>query len=105
MDWETTKVIDAEIADYMITARKDKYSDDWYLGAITDEEPRNFAVALDFHENGIYEAQIYQDSEKTDLETAPMEYEILKKEVTSEDTLTLSLANSGGAAIRFKKIE
>jgi alpha-glucosidase len=104
VDWETTKVIDAEIADYVITARKDRHSEDWYLGALTDEEARDFTVSLGFLETGTYEAQIYQDSEKTDLETAPMEYEILKREVSSTDSLKLRLANSGGAAIRFKKI-
>ena len=104
-DWETTKVIDSEIADYIIIARKDVNSEDWYLGAMTDENARDFDVKLDFLEEGIYEAQIYQDSEKTDLETAPTEYEIIKKEVSKEDVLQLKLTNSGGAAIRFKKLD
>ncbi|MCK7524606.1 MAG: glycoside hydrolase family 97 C-terminal domain-containing protein [Ignavibacteriales bacterium] len=29
-------------------ARKDKDSDNWYIGAITDEEARDFDVKLDF---------------------------------------------------------
>ena len=104
-NWETTKVIDGEIGDFIITARKDAASEDWYLGAITDEEKRNFNIKLDFLEEGQYEAQIYQDSEKTDLKTAPMEYQIIKKKVTAADNLELKLANSGGVAIRFKKIQ
>lgn len=104
-NWETTKVIDGEIGDYIITARKDADSDDWYLGALTDEEKRSFTISLDFLDKGDYEAQIYQDSKKTDLEKAPMEYEILKKRVNAESTISLKLANSGGVAIRFKKIE
>ena len=56
-------------------------------------------------ETGTYEAQIYSDSEKTDLKTAPMEYQIIKKKVTAADNLELKLANSGGVAIRFKKIQ
>jgi len=104
VNWETTKVIDAKIGDYIITARKDSDSDDWYLGAIADEEKRDFNISLDFLGDGKYEAQIYSDSEKTDLKTAPMEYQIIKKEVTAADHLDLKLANSGGAAIRFKKI-
>lgn len=103
-DWETSKVIDGEIGDYVIIVRKDVHSDDWYLGAITDEEKRDFTIKLDFLDKGKYEAQIYQDSEKTDLIKAPTEYEILVKEVNSSDTLNLKLANSGGTAIRFKKI-
>lgn len=104
VNWETTKVLDAAIGDYIITARNDVDSEDWYLGAMTDEEAREFEIKLDFLDGGEYEAQIYTDSEKTDLETAPMEYEIFKQKVTALDTLKLKLANSGGAAIRFKKI-
>ena len=105
VNWETTKVIDGKIGDYIVIARKDIDSDDWYLGAITDEERRNFNINLDFLGKGAYEAQIYQDSEKTDLERAPMEYEIVKKEVTCKDNLALHLARSGGVAIRLKKIK
>jgi len=104
-NWETTKVIDAAIGDYIIIARKDIHSDDWYLGAITDEEKRNFTINLGFLNAGTYEAQIYQDSKKTDLINAPCEYEIIKKEVNSSDMLELKLSNSGGAAIRFKKLD
>ncbi|MDY7396899.1 glycoside hydrolase family 97 protein [Aureibaculum sp. 2210JD6-5] len=103
-NWEETKVIDAEIGEYIITARKDIDSEDWYLGAITDEEQRSFKVDLTFLDEGSYEAQIYSDSKGTNLETSPMEYQILKKKVKNTDTLELLLANSGGAAVRFKKM-
>ena len=102
-NWETTKVIDAEIGDFAIIARRDINSEDWYLGAITDEERREFTITLDFLGTGFYEAQIYQDSKKTDLINSPREYEIINKKVKSSDTLHLKLANSGGVAIRFKK--
>lgn len=103
-DWETTKVIDSEIGDFVIIARKDIASEDWYLGGITDEEKRSFRIKLDFLDNGAYEAQIYQDSNKTDLKVAPMEYEILKQEVNSKSTIDINMVNSGGIAIRFKKL-
>lgn len=104
VNWETTKVLEASIGDYIITARKDVNSEDWYLGAMTDEEAREFEINLDFLDDEEYEAQIYQDSDKTDLKTAPSEYEIIKKKVTAKDILILKLTNSGGTAIRFKKI-
>jgi alpha-glucosidase len=103
-DWDTTKVIDSEIGDFVIIARKDIASEDWYLGGITDEEKRSFTIKLDFLDDGAYEAQIYQDSKNTDLKLAPMEYEILKQEVNSKSTIDINMANSGGIAIRFKKL-
>lgn len=56
-------------------------------------------------ETGTYKAQIYSNSEKTDLKTAPMEYQIIKKKVSAADNLELKLANSSGVEIRFKKIQ
>jgi alpha-glucosidase len=39
-DWEESRVINASIGDFVITARKDRNSEEWYLGAITDENSR-----------------------------------------------------------------
>ncbi len=105
VNWETSKVLEACIGDYIIMARKDVNSDNWYLGGITDEQRRVFSIKLDFLENGQYEAQIYQDTKNSDYETNPLDYEILKKTVTRNDNLELKLARSGGVAIQFKKIK
>src|SRR3989441_12371089 len=48
VDWDTTRVIDGKIGDYVIVARKQKSSPQWFLGAITDEEARTFNVPLTF---------------------------------------------------------
>ena len=62
VDWETTQVIDGQIGDYVIVARKARGSDDWFLGAITDEEARTFDVPLNFLTPGRkYVAEIYAD--------------------------------------------
>ena len=37
VDWSDTRVLNGEVGDYVTIARKDRNSDDWYLGAITDE--------------------------------------------------------------------
>ncbi|MCF8265878.1 MAG: glycoside hydrolase family 97 catalytic domain-containing protein, partial [Melioribacteraceae bacterium] len=36
-DWADTRVLNAEIGEYITTVRKDRNSSDWYLGSITDE--------------------------------------------------------------------
>ena len=88
-------------------ARKHKnYSgDDWFLGAVTDEEARTLNVSLDFLDsNEEYEAQVYVDAKDAHWENNPYAIEITKKTVSSKDVLKLDLAPSGGAAIRFKKL-
>lgn len=105
VDWEDTKVLNAAIGDYITTVRKDRYSEDWYLGSLTNEDPRTFKISLDFLEPGSrYEAQIYADSKGITYEKNADKVTISHKKVKSKDTLTLHLAPGGGTAIRFKKL-
>lgn len=102
VDWEETVVPDAVIGDYVVIARKDRNSTDWYLGAITDEFAREIPVMLNFLEPGVeYTAQIYADAPDADWKKNPTAYTISEKPVTSEESLTLNLAPGGGTAIRF----
>ena len=104
-DWFCSKVADAVIGDYVITVRKDRNSEDWYLGAITDEESREKEVCLDFLEEGVtYRAEIYKDGPDADYMTRPASYRYEEKTVVKGDHLTLHLATSGGCAIRFKAL-
>ena len=109
-DWEKSIALQGEVGDFVVIARKEKqhrhYSgNDWYLGAITNEDPRTVNVKLDFLEPGkTFEAQIYRDAKRTDWQTNPYEIEIVKQKVTSADSLKLFLSAAGGAAVRFKAL-
>lgn len=99
-DWETTKVIDGKIGDYVTIARQERKTDNWFVGAITDENPRKFQLALDFLKEGItYNATIYADGEDCHYVDNPTSYEIKNMEVTSATTLDMNLAAGGGTAI------
>lgn len=104
-DWEDTKVLNGAIGEYITTVRKDINSEDWYLGSMTNEQPRDFEIALSFLDpNARYEAQIYADAKGTDLNNNPEAIDISSKEVTAKDTLKLHLGAGGGAAVRFKQL-
>ena len=102
-DWEQTKVLDAVIGDYVVTARQERGGSDWYLGAITDENARTLDVPLSFLEKGKWMAQIYEDTPQTSYETSPETYQYREVEVSAKDVLNINLATSGGCAIRFIK--
>lgn len=102
-DWERTKVLDAVIGDYVVTARQERGGSDWYLGAITDENARTLDVPLSFLGKGKWMAQIYEDTPQTSYETSPETYQYREVEVSAKDVLSLKLATSGGCAIRFIK--
>lgn len=104
VDWEDTKILNAEIGEYITTVRKDKYSSDWYLGSLTNEKSRSFDLDLSFLEaNVIYEAQIYADDESSTWNKNATKIVISTKEVKSTDKLQINLVEGGGTAIRFKK--
>lgn len=104
VDWKDTKIISAEPGDYIITARKDKNSENWFLGGITDENERTFSIKLDFLDNGKYKATIYRDEEDSHWDKNPMSYKIINKIVSKNDVLKLRMAPGGGFAISFVKI-
>ncbi|MFL5602052.1 MAG: glycoside hydrolase family 97 catalytic domain-containing protein, partial [Gemmatimonadaceae bacterium] len=105
VDWETSKTIDGRIGDYVIVARKAKNSDDWFLGAITDEEGRTFNVPLNFLTPGRrYTAEIYADGPGANWATNPLPVSISKKTVDSKTSLAVVLAPGGGQAIRFTPV-
>jgi alpha-glucosidase len=104
VDWNDTKVLNAEIGEYITTVRKDRHSDDWYLGSLTNEDPRNFEISLSFLEaDAQYLAQIYADADGITWERNADKVVISEKTVTSKDSLNLKLAPGGGTAIRFIK--
>ena len=102
VDWEDTRVLNGEVGDYVTIARKERGGDNWYLGALTDEDGRTLDVPLSFLDEGRrYTAQIYRDGDKANWKTAPQDIVIEERSVTRGDTLTLKLAPGGGQAIRF----
>jgi alpha-glucosidase len=105
VDWETSKTIDGRIGDYVIVARKAKNSNDWFLGAITDEEGRTFNVPLNFLAPGRkYTAEIYADGPGANWATNPLPVSISRRTVDSSTNLSLVLAPGGGQAIRFTPV-
>ncbi|MFT6842204.1 MAG: alpha-glucosidase [Psychroserpens sp.] len=105
-DWETSKVLNGKIGGYITIARKDKESNDWFLGSITDENARELEINLIFlGENKKYIAEIYADGKSSNWKTNPQEITISSKEVDSETVLNIKLASGGGQAIKFTQIK
>jgi alpha-glucosidase len=102
-DWSDTRVLNGAVGDYVTIARKDRRSNDWYLGAVTDENARTLDVTLDFLDPGkTYSAEIYRDGPGADYRTdARHAITIEKVRVRKGDKLSLPLAPGGGEAIRF----
>ena len=103
VDWDTTRVLDARIGDYVAVARRVRGGQTWFVGAITDEEGRTLDVPLSFLPGGrSYVAEIYADGPGAHWLTNPLPVAISKRPVTSASRLRLVLAPGGGQAIRIR---
>jgi alpha-glucosidase len=101
-DWADTRVLNGEVGDYATIVRKDRNSEDWYLGSVTDENARTLTVPLDFLDaDRGYVAQIYRDGNDADWKARPHSIAIEKRTVRRGEALTLKLAAGGGVAIRL----
>ncbi len=102
VDWADTRVLEAKIGDYVTIARKDRHSDDWYLGAKNDATPHTVDVTLDFLDVGqTYTATIYRDGDGADWESNPLDYVIERRTVRAGASFSVDLASGGGLAVRF----
>ena len=101
-DWEKSVYLEAEPGEYVTIARKDKNSDNWFVGCSAAEAGHKSKLVLDFLEPGKkYTATIYADDIKAGAhwDTNPKAYTITKKTVTSKTKLNLEAASGGGYAI------
>ena len=103
VDWDTTRVIDGRIGDYVVVARKERGADRWFVGAITDEQARTMDLPLAFLPPGRrYVAEIYADGPGANWVTNPRSVTMTSRSVNSRSILKLRLAPGGGQAIRIR---
>jgi len=100
VDWDETKILEAEPGDYLTIARKAKGKDAWFVGAVTDENARKSTISLDFLPAGKkYKAVIYEDGKDADWQKNPKSYAIRTVDVSSKSKIDLVLAPGGGTAV------
>jgi hypothetical protein len=105
VDWETTKVLNGEVGDYVTIARQERETGNWFVGGITDENKREVEVDFSFLDaDQAYEVIIYKDGENAHWDDNPLDIIIEKIEINKDSKLTVKLAEGGGFAISLKKV-
>lgn len=100
IDWDETVVLEAEPGDYITYARKEKGSENWFVGRTNDEETRTSQIDFDFLTPGTkYVATIYADAKDAHYRDNSQAYVINKYVVTSKSDLKQICAPGGGYAI------
>lgn len=99
--WDETRILDAEIGDYVVTARR--HGNAWFLGALNDENPRTLELPMEFLAEGRnYHAIVYEDAADADYRTNPHAMQIRKIDLARGTPLELNLRAGGGAAIEIQ---
>ena len=105
VDWQQTKVLNGEVGDFVTIARKERASEKWFVGGITDENAREMVLDFSFlSPETAYEAIIYEDGIDADWDKNPTSVNIKKQEITNKSILKMKLAPGGGFAISLKPI-
>lgn len=106
VDWQRSVYLEAEPAQYVTVARKDKRSDNWFVGNTAGDAGHTSNISLDFLDpKKKYTATIYSDGKDADCITNPHAYQITRKGVDSTTKLTLHSAKGGGYAISIVEVK
>ncbi len=106
VEWERSVYLEAEPMEYVTIARKDKNSDEWYVGSTAGTADRESVIKLDFLDPGRkYEATIYAEAPDANTVDGQQRYVITKKKVNSKTTLKNHALAGGGYAVSIKPVE
>lgn len=103
VDWDESRYLAAEPAEYIVVARRTKGKNEWFVGGITDNE-RTMPISFDFLEKGKnYIATLYKDGKDADCDNNPHSYTVVSGRIDSRSTLKIWMAHGGGFAISIRE--
>ena len=104
VDWDETIYLEAEPGDYITIARREKGTNNWYVGCTADENGHDTRLNLDFLQpDKQYIATIYADAKDASWDKNPQAYTITQRIVTNRSKLDLHAGSGGGFAISIKE--
>ena len=105
VDWNNSIYLEAEPGKYVTVARKEKGTNNWFIGSATGNANHQSVISLDFLEKGKnYIATIYADTKDTDYKLNPQSYQIVKGLVNSKNKLKINTVEAGGYAVSLFEV-
>lgn len=96
--WDETRILDAAMGDYIVTARRK--GNVWYVGGLTDWDPRDFEFDLSFlNPDTAYEATIFADGKNA--HRAARDYFRSSQQVKAGEKMKIHAAPGGGFAVKI----
>jgi alpha-glucosidase len=97
--WDTTMILQAIVADHIVTVRR--HGNNWYIAGMAAEKGYDTSIDFSFLPAGSFEVTVCRDGINADRNA--MDYIIEQKEITSVSNISLHLAPGGGFVIRLLK--
>lgn len=106
VDWDESIYLEAEPGRYVTVARKEKGTDNWFVGCTAGNAPYLSSISLDFLDKGkTYIATVYADTKDSNYKTNPQSYKIVKGMVNSKSKLKIQTVEAGGYAISIYPVD
>ena len=106
VEWERSVYLEAEPAEYITIARKEKNGERWFVGGVAGRHEHVATINLSFLDKGRkYEATIYADGKDAHYLNNSQSYTISKKRVNSRSRLQLRAVEGGGFAISIQPVD
>lgn len=99
--WDQTKVVDAKVAEYAVTARRK--GDTWYVGCINNSKERDLDISFGFLGEGKYKAEIYVDADDSDMN--PDHLTTGTRIVDAGTVMPVNVKGSGGFAMKIYPVK
>ena len=98
--WDETRVLQAQIGELLVTARRKGST--WYLGGMAAKQPRDLILPLSFLGPGRHGATLWKDA--ADAETDPNHLSIQRRTVSAADQLQVHIALDGGFVAELRTL-
>jgi alpha-glucosidase len=98
--FDETVAMEGKVGEYAVLARRKGES--WFVGAMSNWDPREITLDFSFLEKGNYEAVVFRDGINADRDGTDYKREEIK--IAAGDKLTIKLAPGGGWVARLKKL-
>ena len=98
--WDDTRVLRGAVGEELVILRRS--GDDWYLGAMTNRQPREIEVPLDFLDGNAWKVTHWVDGDNAAEYGNQLVIDV--RVVKPGETITLKLAPAGGCVARFERL-
>jgi alpha-glucosidase len=97
--WDETRVLEAAVGDYIVTARRKGTT--WFVGGMTAEKAHEVTLRTDFLPKGSrYKLTLIKDG--VNAEVQAMDFKRLEQSIQAGEAVTLTMVPDGGFAARLE---